>query len=181
MKKLSILILAVGLSLNAFSQREITREGYVRFYSSTPVEDIEAVSNQASSVIDRESGDIAFQVLMRSFTFEKALMQEHFNENYVESSEFPKAIFRGSFDELSEVTFDSDGTYETTVSGDFEVHGVSQERTIPVTIIVEEGTIKLESSFMVEPADHDIDIPSAVRNNIAREIEVTVKAVYQSL
>jgi uncharacterized protein YcsI (UPF0317 family) len=68
----------------------LTREAYVKFYGSTPLENIEAVTNQASSVIDASNGDIVFQVLLNSFTFEKALMQEHFNENYVESETYPK-------------------------------------------------------------------------------------------
>lgn len=181
MKKLSFVIsvLALLLSLQSIAQKELTREAYVRFYSSTAVEDIEAVSNQASSVIDKSTGALAFQVLMRSFTFEKALMQEHFNENYVESEDYPMASFKGEFEDLDEVDFDTDGTYETTVSGTFEVHGVAQERVISVTVTVKDGKLKLESTFNVAPADHDIEIPSLVSEKIASEVEVTVKAQYQ--
>lgn len=180
-KILFTLIVTTLMSFQMEAQREITREAYIRFFSSTSVEDIEAVSNQASSVIDKSNNSIAFQVLMRSFTFEKALMQEHFNENYVESEEYPMATFRGAFTDASAVDFSSNGTYTTTVKGDFEVHGVSVNREIPVTVYVENGKIKLESTFMVSPADHDISIPSVVRDNIAREIEITVKAQYSAL
>lgn len=180
-RTLLTLILCSFLSFQSFSQREITREAYIRFFSSTSVEDIEAVSNQASSVIDKSNGSLAFQVLMRSFTFEKALMQEHFNENYIESDQFPMATFRGSFVSPEDIDFDTDGSYSAQVSGTFEVHGVSQQREIPVSVIVQNGVVRLESTFKVKPADHNIDIPSVVRDKIAREVEVTVKAQYQPL
>lgn len=169
----------VGMFITTMAQQYITREGYIRFYSSTPVENIEAVTNQASSVIDAGSGEMVFQVLMRSFTFEKALMQEHFNENYVESEQFPKATFKGTVTNLSDVDFGKDGTYNATVAGTFTVHGVAREREITAKLTVKGSEVLLESVFQVAPADHDIEIPSAVRDNIAREVEVTVKAKYQ--
>lgn len=171
-----LLTLAFG---QAFGQKYLTREGYIRFFSSTPMEDIEATTNQASSVLDAATGEIVFQVLMNSFTFEKALMQEHFNENYVESEKFPKAMFKGKVNGLESIDLAKDGTHEVEISGEFTVHGVAKERTVKATLSVADGEILIESKFDVVPEDHDIEIPSVVRGNIAKNIEVTVKAKYQ--
>jgi len=70
-----------------------------------------------NAALDTESGDFVFRVLIRSFEFEKALMQEHFNENYLESHKFPNASFQGKVTNLSEIDFTKDGTYEATVEG----------------------------------------------------------------
>lgn len=170
----------VALSFtDSFGQKYVSRDAYIRFFGSTPIEDIEGVSNQGSSIVDTESGDVVFQVLMRGFTFEKALMQEHFNENYVESEQFPKATFAGKISNLSDVDFGTDGAYTVNLTGSFTIHGVSKPLTTTGTLTVKGTEILLESKFMITPEDHDIEIPSAVRDNIAKEFEVTVKAKYQ--
>ncbi|NVK29093.1 MAG: YceI family protein [Flavobacteriia bacterium] len=175
-------LLLIGFASSQMSaQRMMTREAYIKFFSSTSVEDIEAASNQASSVLEKNTGKIAFQVLMTSFSFEKALMQEHFNENYVESETYPKATFAGQIEDLSKVDFETEGTYTVSIKGTLTVHGVAQERTVSATIKVDGENVLLETVFEVQPADHDIEIPSVVRDNIARELEVTVKAKYAPL
>src|SRR5215813_6889960 len=112
MKQLVFLWFVILCCCTAFAQdRLLTRNGSISFYSKTPLEDIEANTQTALSVLDKKTGQIEFAVLIKSFTFEKALMQEHFNENYLESDKFPKSTFKGQVDDLSKVSFDKDGMY----------------------------------------------------------------------
>lgn len=175
--KTTILTLALLATTALSAQKYITREGYIKFFGSTPVEDIEAVTNQASSVIDAATGDVVFQVLLNSFTFEKALMQEHFNENYVESEKYPKCIFKGKI--VGDVDYKKPGTYEVEIKGSMQLHGVTKDITTKAQIIVEAEGVKLSSVFKIVPEDYDIAIPGAVRDKIAKEMEVTVKAAYK--
>lgn len=178
MKKTSLVLIGiVMLSLTAQAQKYITREGYVKFFGSTPLENIDPVSNQASSVIDTETNEIVFQVLLNSFKFEKALMQEHFNENYVESSKYPRAVFKGKM--VGDINYKKQGTYKVEIQGTMTLHGVDQEIKAPATIIVEKGSLKLTSVFDMKPEDYNIEIPGAVRNKIAEKMEVTVKCLYK--
>ncbi len=172
--------LALGF-VNAFGQKMMTREGYIRFFGTTPAEDIEGVSNQAQSVIDVSTGDMAWQVLMTTFSFEKALMQEHFNENYVESESYPKASFAGRIENIGDLDFDTDGEYDVTLAGKLTIHGVTKDVTANGTITIKDGEALLDVTFDAAPEDYNIEIPSVVRDKIAREFDVTVKAKYQPL
>lgn len=168
-------IFFVSISLSA--QKYLTREAYIKFYGSTPLENIEAVTNQASSVIDASNGNVVFQVLLNSFTFEKALMQEHFNENYVESEKYPKSVFKGKIKE--EIDFSKAGEYNVTLVGTMSLHGVEKEVTTVATLIIEKEGLKLSAEFDMVPEDYDIPIPGAVRDKIAEKMAVTVKAAYK--
>lgn len=175
MKK-SILLLGISIiALTAFSQKYLTKNGLIKFYSETPIETIEANNLQVNSALDISSGDFVFKVLMKSFEFEKALMQEHFNENYVESDKFPNATFKGKITNLKDVDFTTDGEYETLVDGELTIHGVTNKVSKKGTFTVKEGQIIGLSSFIVNPEDYDIKIPKTVVDNIAEEIEVTVE------
>jgi polyisoprenoid-binding protein YceI len=174
MKRL-ILLLTIGLiAFSAFSQRYITKNGYIKFYSETPIETIEAHNRQVSSALDISTGDFVFKVLMKSFEFEKALMQEHFNESYVESDKFPNAMFKGKILNIGNYDFTSNNTFDVQVEGDLTIHGVTQKVNTTGTFKVEDNKIMGTSVFIVKPKDHDIKIPTTVINNIAEEIEVTV-------
>ena len=175
-----LLLLASFTATLAQAQKLITKTAHVKFYSHTPVEDIEAHNNQTLSVIDTESGAVAFSLLMKSFEFEKALMQEHFNEKYVESDKYPKATFKGSIQNLADaVNFDKNGSYEVEVMGTMSIHGVDQKTSTKGTITVADGQVSVNASFLVAPGDYDISIPGVVAEKIAKEIEVTVEASYQ--
>lgn len=156
-----------------------TTSAEIRFFSSAPVEDIEAVSTEGISVINSKNAAISFKVKMRSFEFEKSLMQEHFNENYVESEKFPEASFKG--ESSSSIDLESTVPQKIVFKGDFTVHGVSRKRELPATITMQNNgkTLKLESRFEVACKDHDIKIPKILWENIAEVIEVTVNANYQ--
>lgn len=167
----------LALSLSAQS-KYMTRDGYVRFFSTTPVEDIEAVNNQMSSVFDEASFNIVFQVPIKGFQFEKALMQEHFNENYMESSKIPNATFKGLIEGITDLQALNEDGMEVTLKGTLTIHGVSQDVSETFTMRMVDGKLRLAGTFTVSPKDYEIAIPSAVRDKIADTIEVTVKAAY---
>ncbi|WP_031442070.1 YceI family protein [Arenibacter algicola] len=170
MKEIYIIIINL-LLLNCVSAQGkfLTKDGYVSFFSHSVVEDIKADNNQVLSIVDSETGEIAIQLLMRSFMFKKALMQEHFNENYVESYKYPKATFSGKimkFNELEEL----EG--ETQIVGILTVHGREKEISARVNVEINKDEIILIGDFYVEVADFDIKIPAIVANNIAKTIKV---------
>lgn len=160
--------LFVGISNS--QQRFLTKNGTVSFFSSSPMEDIEAENNQVLSIVDATNGQMAISILMKSFLFEKALMQEHFNENYVESDKFPKATFKGDI-----INFDAISTSEKKieVKGKLTIHGITKEVTIHATAKKTKDTIVMNGDFMVNLADFGIEIPAVVKNNIAKEIKVS--------
>ena len=156
-----------------------TRNAHVWFFSSAPMENIEAHNHQASSVIDTKTGEMAFSVLVKGFQFEKALMQEHFNEKYLESDKFPKSLFTGKITNLKDVNFDKPGTYNVTVEGKITIHGISKPIKTDGTIDVSKGQLEAKAKFPVTLADFDISIPSVVKDNIAKVVDVSVDAVYK--
>ncbi|MCF8229264.1 MAG: YceI family protein [Bacteroidales bacterium] len=170
----STLLISLILVGGAFAQRFVTKTGHIKFYSDTPVETIEAHNRQVNSALDIESGDFVFKVLMRGFEFEKALMQEHFNENYVESHKYPNATFVGKIMNPKEIDFGKEGTYGTTVEGDLTIHGVTRKIQEKGTFTVRGDKIIGKAKFKVLVDDYDIKIPKAVIENIAEEIEITV-------
>lgn len=176
MKNALLALIVLSFSLQLSAQKYFTREGKVAFLSETPMENIEAHNTKATVVLDSESGKMEFAVLIQAFQFEKALMQEHFNENYMESDKFPKAIFKGQITNLETVNFGQDGSYPVNVTGELTIHGVT--KTVSTTgIITRKGDqLSAASTFMVTVADYDIDVPGVVRDNIAKEVEVTVNA-----
>lgn len=177
MKKiLTVVILLAGMN-TVYAQKYITRTGKVTFFSETNVENIEAFTNEAASAIDVATGDVVFQVPIKSFKFEKALMQEHFNENYMESSKFPKAEYKGKLTDMSKVDFGKNGTYEVSTKGKLKIHGVTKDVTVPGKITVKGDNVTVNCVFNVAPKDYEINIPGVVAEKIAQKIEVTVNSI----
>jgi polyisoprenoid-binding protein YceI len=175
--KTIITLALISLSASVFSQDTyFTRNGAITFFSSTPVEDIKAENFSVNAVFDAKTGNLEFSLLMKSFNFKKALMQEHFNENYVESDKFPKCTFKGKIADISSVNLSKDGTYPVKVTGDMTLHGVTKPVSADGTLTVKEGKVLASSAFKIKPEDYNIEIPSVVRDKIAKELEVTVKA-----
>ena len=178
-KQITAVLLATMFALGATAQTYLTRNGRISFFSRAPVENIEANNNEVTSFLDTKKGEFAFVALIKSFKFQKALMEEHFNENYMESNTFPKANFKGTITDLSKVNFSNDGTYPVTVKGDLTIHGVTKNIEAPGTISVSQGKINASSKFSVKVKDYNIKIPSAVVNNIAETISITVDCKYE--
>lgn len=175
LKILVIAVIAITASFTVQAQKYMTKNGNIKFYSETPIETIEATNNQVNAALDSQTGDLVFKVLIKSFQFEKALMQEHFNENYMESDKFPNSTFVGKVTNLSAIDFSKEGTYEATIEGDLTIHGVTKKISEKGTFTVKAGDkIHGISKFNVKPADYSIKIPGAVVKNIAETIEVTV-------
>ncbi|MCU0446501.1 MAG: YceI family protein [Microscillaceae bacterium] len=177
MKKLFLITLLINLHAGVWAQKYFTKTGHISFFSKTSVENIEAHNQQASCVLDFATGELQFQVLMKGFQFQKALMQEHFNENYVESATYPKAVFKGKMKNPATVNLNQDGVYTLEVSGELLLHGISKPLTTQATIEVKAGKVYAKAQFNTKPKDFNIKIPSAVRNNIAETVAITVDAV----
>jgi polyisoprenoid-binding protein YceI len=171
-KVLMTAFIFLAFTLNA--QKFMTKNGYIGFYSHTPMEDIKGDNNQVASILNASTGEIVFQVLMKSFKFEKALMEEHFNENYAESEKFPKSTFKGKIANLSDIDFSKTGSYKVTVDGELSIHGATQNVSTPGEIEITEGGVNARSQFIIHPEDYKIEIPAVVSEKIAKEITVTV-------
>ncbi len=174
-----IFFISVFDTVNA--QKYFSRTGNISFFSTTAVEDIEAESHSASTVLDMESGKLQWAVLIKSFEFEKSLMQEHFNENYMESSKFPKAKFKGKIVNLEDLDLKSDGVYDVEVEGSLLIHGVGKEVRYPVIFNIVDGNIVGSSEIQIEIEDYEIEIPSVVRDNISKILNIKIKANYELL
>lgn len=170
----------IAVTLIVFSgavqaQRLYTKNGFISFFSSTKLEDIKADNNQVLCVLNTQTGELQFSLLNKGFHFPKALMEEHFNENYIESNKFPKSTFKGTVNDIAKTNFTKDGTYPITVKGDLQIHGVTKPVTATGNITVAAGKVTATSKFSVKLADYNISIPGTVRSNISETVEVTVK------
>jgi hypothetical protein len=181
MKRLFVLFFLLTIALAVNAQKYMTRNGFVGFFSHTPMEDIKGDNNQVSGVLDISTGEIVFQALIKSFHFDRALMEEHFNENYMESDKFPKTTFKGKITNLSSVNFSKSGTYEVTVEGDLMIHDVTNRITTKGTLEVVDGGINANAKFNIVPEDYKITIPGVVREKINKDLEVIVAMKYAPL
>lgn len=176
MKKiLAITLLALGLN-TASAQVYKTSTGSVNFHSHTDMEDIDATNSTVVAAMSA-GGVVEFSVSVNSFQFKKALMQKHFQENYMETSKFPKSSFKGKITNMAGVNLTKNGTYTVSVKGNLTMHGVTKEVTIPGTVTVNGNKVTLksdESKFKVKPSDYGIKIPAANAASIADEIEISV-------
>ncbi len=182
MKKVSLTLSVAFLLLNAaYAQKFMTRDARISFLSETPLEKIEAINKSGSAVLDAESGRMEWKVLIKNFIFEKKLMQEHFNENYMESNKYPNAVFKGEIVNVKDINLSKDGSYNVLAKGKMTIHGVERDIEVPGKITVSGGKLNVVSDFKVACADYNISIPSVVRDNIAKEIAVHVEATLTPL
>lgn len=173
MKQLFTLIAISLISLTSVAQQYKFEKSVISFKSSAPKEDISAKNEKSIGIIDFGSMNFTFRVSILKFIFPNQLMQEHFNENYMESEVFPYATYKGSIDGKVDIT--EDGVYNVTTKGKIEIHGVEQEVSIPSVITIKGKNITLSSAFKVKPADYKIKIPGDMSENIAEEMQVTVE------
>lgn len=176
-KNILAAIMAISITTAASAQKLYTKNGSTSFFSSTKMEDIKAENNQVLCVLNTQTGELQFSLLNKGFHFSKALMEEHFNENYMESNKFPKSTFKGSITDVSKVNFSKDGTYPVSVKGDLNIHGVTKNVTAAGSIVVKDGKATASSKFSLKLADHNISIPGAVKGNISESVEITVNCL----
>lgn len=173
MKKFTLVLLSIALSGAVFSQEKyFTRDGHIKFFSTTPMENIEADNHKVTVVLDEATGKLEFSALMKSFEFEKALMEEHFNENYVESKTYPKATFKGSIKDFNMGIYSAET--DVVAVGKLTIHGVTKDVEMPGKISQSKDGYHVTSKFNVNPEDYNIEIPKTVRDNIAEQLELTV-------
>jgi len=177
MKKiiLASCILIMG-SNTLFAQMYMTRTGKIDFNATSKKssEKIEAVNNEIANVINAKTGDIVFQVLVKSFKFESELMQEHFNENYMESDKYPKSEFKGNISNINEVNFSKDGTYNVTVAGKLTIHGVPKDVSVPGTLTVKGKMVNAKAKFTIVLKDYKVEVPSLVADKVNKEAIITL-------
>ena len=181
MKKITMILMITLGAITAFGQNYVTKNGHIKFYSETPIETIEAHNHAVNSALNPETGDFVFKVLIKSFEFEKALMQEHFNENYMESDKYPNAMFKGKVSNVADIDFGKEGTYDAMVKGELTIHGVTQEVEEKGTFTLKGGKIQGNSVFNVLLADYQIKVPGAVKKQISESIEVTVDIMLEEV
>jgi len=155
------------LATNIYCQRFITKEAEISFFSEAPIEDISAINNKVSAVYDSETTQLVFQLNVSDFIFPKPLMQEHFNENYLESDKFPKASFSGNVGKLNKISIGI---------GTLKIHGESNEVEVMGSLVESNDSVMIDATFTIQLKDFNIKIPKIVMYNIAEEIEVTIKA-----
>ncbi len=151
-----------------------TKTGTISFKSKTALENIEAVNNKVLSVWDIASGNIEFSLLIKGFEFDRALMQEHFNENYMESDKYPKAVFKGVVENSKNILLTSNNNYSLKVNGTLTMHGVTKQITVPVSIKVKNGEANAMASFSIIPQDYNIKIPGLVADKINKKIDILI-------
>ncbi len=151
-----------------------TKTGSISFFSKTNVENISARNNKVLAVWELASGKIEFSVLMKGFEFEKALMQEHFNENYVESDKYPKATLKAVVENSSAILPTTDKTYSVKVNGTLTMHGVTKPISTTATIKVKDGVVSATAALPVLLSDYNIKIPAVVADNINKKIDISI-------
>ena len=178
MKRPFSLFLAVlwllSLSAAHAQTRYLTKTGQVSFFSATPIEDIDARNQQVAAVLDLGTGQLAFSLPVKGFVFKRTLMQEHFNESYLESDKYPKATFTGRFAGLDAATLALPGPHAVQVAGDLTLHGVTRRILVPASLELKGGQLVAAATFIVASADYGIEIPLLVRDNIAKTVTVRV-------
>jgi polyisoprenoid-binding protein YceI len=175
-----LFFLIFSLAITGLKAQDIwvTRSGTIIFHAGTTLEDIDGTSNEVASLFNVKTGDIAIQVPVKSFHFKRSLMEDHFNENYMESNKFPKSSFTGKISDITKVNFIKDGAYPVTVEGDLLIHGFTRKLSAPGTISITGNKINVAATFKVLISDYNIPIPGVVAEKIAREATIEVKCSY---
>lgn len=156
-----------------------TSAGNTRFSSETPLENINAENKKTQAILNTSTGELAIRMNTTDFVFPNKLMQEHFNENYIESAKYPTATFSGKLDKAIDYT--KDGEYDASATGKFTVHGVTKTKTINGKMKIDGGKISIISDFQVPLTDHKIDVPEIVFVKIAQNIQVKTQYVLAPL
>ena len=181
MKRILFIALIALLGFQVQAQRYLTKNGMISLYSKTPFETVEAQNDQVNCALDIKTGEMVFRVLMKSFEFKRALMQEHFNENYVESDKYPDATFKGKVTNQKNIDFKKDGVYPADVDGDLTIHGQTKHINTSGTFEVKDGKINGKCRFALKVEDYGIKVPSAVTDKIAESIQIDVNVMLSAM
>lgn len=175
MKKVLLSLTAIVFSTSMFAQIFMAKTCEVSFFSASPLENIEAINKAAKPLINTSTNDVQIKIVNTAFVFEKPLMQEHFNENYMESEKYPNTIFKGKINE--KVDWTKDGETKVTVTGKMSMHGVEKEITIDGVVTKKGDEITISTKFKIKIADYGVKVPSLYIQNIAEIVDVKLDAV----
>lgn len=179
MKRILIVVMSLLIGEAMFSQKLMTRSGEIKFDASMPdLVEIAGTNSGASCIFDEKTGEFVALALVKSFKFKSPLMEEHFNENYMESSKYPKSIFKGTITNLKQINFNKDGSYPTTVSGKLTIHDVTKEAEATGTVEVKGGKIIARTKFNINLKDYGIG-GAMIGKKIAETIAITVDCQYE--
>ena len=167
-------IAALFITYTSQAQIYVGEKCRISFFSETKMENIDALNSVSKPVLNTKNGAFAIKASQNAFIFKSAFMQEHYNENYMESEKYPYATFTGKINESIDYT--KNGTNTITITGNLDMHGVSKPRTISGTIEIKDGVILMNSKFEIKVADHQIKVPSLYIEKIAEIIQVTFSA-----
>jgi len=176
MKKLLFAFL-IFTYINSPGQVYLSKSCEISFFSEAPIENIEAKNTAAAPVLSTGTGDLQVKIPIKGFKFKNATMEEHFNENYMETDKYEHAIFKGKINEKIDYTVN--GKNEVSVNGKLDMHGVSKEIIIKGTLTVGDGKIMLDAKFNIHIADYKIEVPSMYVKNIAEDVAVTLKSTLE--
>ncbi|MGQ1948374.1 YceI family protein [Geofilum sp. OHC36d9] len=186
MKRISLILSIILLSAvtTTFAQATAklkSTKTHIRFFSTTPAENIEANNFASVSTLSTATGESIFSVPMQSFEFEKALMQKHFNSGkFLDTKAFPTAKLKGKITNITEIDFSKDGIYQAKVTGDLTIKGKTNPINESATITVKGNTVSVSGKFNITLADYGITfVGGKPASNIARTVEVTVHSEYQ--
>ena len=175
MKRVCLLILLISCVLASNAQKYITEKSEISFFSEAPLENIEAVNTKSVSIIDSENGEIVFSIPMKEFQFKKSLMQEHFNEKYIESDKYPKSTFNGKILDFNM----KEGKRAASAEGEMKIHGVTKKVKLDGELEIKDGKIFITLSFQVKIKDYKIKIPRILFQNIAEIVDVKADLGYK--
>ncbi len=184
MRKIILILCIIALGNVAQAQgKYFTKTGKINFDATAKnsPENIKAVNKATTMVLDSKTGDVQFLALMKGFEFEKALMQEHFNENYVETTKFPKAEFKGNITNNSTIIYTKDGSYKVKVKGKLTMHGITKDIETDAVITVKSSKISATASFNAVLADYKINIPSMVGDKVGKSASISVNCSLEPL
>lgn len=176
-----LLVVALAATTGTAQDKFFTKTGKVYFNCTGGVEKIEGTNKSTTCVLDSKTGQMQFAVLLKGFEFEKALMMEHFNENYVESDKYPKATFSGQIANNNEINYAKDGAYPAKVKGKLSIHGETRDVDATGKIMVKGGKVTATSDFVVLLADYKISIPSLVKDKISNDVKISVDLLLDPL
>ncbi|MEQ1586096.1 MAG: YceI family protein [Cyclobacteriaceae bacterium] len=164
--------------LPAISQKYSLEKSLVSFFSEAAIENIKAQNAKTSSLLNATTGEVVFSIPIKDFKFDKSLMQDHFNEKYMESDKYPKAIFQGKFLNLK---LDETGEQRVTALGKLTMHGVTREIEVTGTVQIKSNQILARADFSIRLKDFKIKIPQLLWNNIAEEVKITTEFTYKPI
>ncbi len=173
--RILVIVITLLIHTQVIAQKYISKSAVITFFSEAPIENIKATNKKVSSILDLTTGEIVFSVPIREFQFRKSLMKKHFNENYMDSEEYPKSTFKGKISGFGSL----DGVYSSVAVGELNIHGVTKSIEVVGDVIVNPQEITLQAKFTVLLKDYNIKIPKILFSNIAESIEVSIDFIYR--